>query len=247
MSDSEAGQEDRRRDERFPVSLRVDYEDAADLLADYTENLSNGGTCVASSRQLEAGTAVRLTLSFPGLIEPIVLDGIVRWSRAGDAPLIGIEFADGPTRAQLSALVERIRNGDPALVKRALRVLVVEDNPHVASLLVQGLGSRSGPSMTIDCRQAADGREALQLLKSHRFDAMIVDVYLPVLDGVTLIGMIRRELHQTELPILAVSAGGDSAQRAAMSAGANIFIDKPMRLRFVLDTIRTLVHLDGPR
>ena len=48
---------DRRGEERYAVALRVDYDDADDLIADYTENLSSGGACVASTRDVEIGMA----------------------------------------------------------------------------------------------------------------------------------------------------------------------------------------------
>jgi uncharacterized protein (TIGR02266 family) len=238
---SESDHDDRRRDQRFAVTLRVDYDDAADLVSDYTENLSNGGMCVVGSRVLPEGEAVRMTLSFPGLIDPIRIDGIVRWVRPGDSIMLGIEFVDGPARDQLAALVTRIREGDPALVKRTLRVLIVEDNPHVADMLRAGLGNRRASDLAVDCRIANDGREGLELLKEQQFDVLISDVYLPMVDGPTLIKVIRNELKMT-IPIVAVSAGGESAKRAALAAGADIFIDKPMRLGFVLETIRQLIR-----
>jgi len=240
--------DDRRREERHPVVLRVDYDDANDLISDYTENLSNGGTCVSGNRQLPVGTEVKLALSFPGLVEPIRLDGVVRWTKAGDEPMIGIEFAEGAARDELAAIVERIRENDPALVKRTLKVLVIEDNTHVAELIGNSLGRGSsglGKNIALDFRTAKDGREALELLRSNTFDAVIVDIYLPILDGASVISTIRGELKQRKLPIIAVSAGGDSARAMAMQAGADIFIDKPMRLRQVVDTMRTLMKLES--
>ena len=238
---------ERRKEERVPVTLRVDYDDADDLVADYTENLSTGGTCVAGSRELPEGTEVRLALSFPGLVEPIRVDGIVRWTRAGDEPMIGIEFLEGPARRQLDAMIGRIRDHDPTLIKRTLRVLLVEDNPHVAELVRSALGgtTRLGREHAVDFRVAHDGREALDQLRQERFDAIIVDVYLPVLDGASVISVVRNELGQDRLPIIAVSAGGASAREMAMGAGADIFIDKPMRLRQVVETMRTLMKLEG--
>ncbi|MCX5746839.1 MAG: response regulator, partial [Proteobacteria bacterium] len=72
-------------------------------------------------------------------------------------------------------------------------------------------------------------------------DALIIDVYLPVMDGPTVIAAARTELGLVDLPIIAVSAGGDSARKSALAAGANIFLDKPMRLRQVIDTIQRLL------
>ena len=241
--------DDRSFQDRPQLALRVDYDDADDLLADYTENLASGGACVAGTRVLPEGTQVKLILSFPGLIEPISVEGVVRWARQEDQPMIGIEFVEGTAREELAEVIGRIRHRDPKLMKRMLRVLVVEDNPHVAELLRHALGDTRtlGAHLAIDCRMASDGREALQLLRELHFDALIVDVYLPIIDGASLITAVRKELGHTNLPIIAVSAGGDSAHRAAMAAGANIFIDKPMRLRNVIETMRTIMKLDELR
>lgn len=240
----EAG--DKRRHERQAVVLRVDYDGADDLLGDYTDNLSLGGTFVATTRALPIGTDVRLVLSFTGLLEPIVIDGAVRWTREDDDPGVGIEFFEGPSLRRLGEVIERIRARDPRTVSRLIKVLVVEDNPHVANLIAQGLhGSarRDGEEVAFAFRTAGNGREALAHLAEESFDAMIVDVYLPIVDGAHVIATARGELGLSELPIIAVSAGGENARRAAVSAGADIFLDKPMRLRQVMDTMRALIGL----
>jgi uncharacterized protein (TIGR02266 family) len=235
--------EDRREDERFAVALRVDYDDADDLIGDYTENLSTGGACIASTRDVDVGSEVRLALSFPGLVSPIRVEGIVRWCRDD---MLGIEFVDG-VRTRLDGLIGRIRERDPGVVKPTLRVLVVEDNPHVAQLLRHGLGDDHNKSdIVFDCRFAADGRAALDMLGTQRFDVLIVDIYLPVLDGAGVITAVRQQLGLKDLPILAVSAGGDAARHAAMAAGATLFIDKPMRLKNVLARMREIMKLDPP-
>lgn len=231
---------DRRGDERYAVALRVDYDDADDLISDYTENLSSGGACVASNRDVDLGTEVRLALSFPGLVSPIRVDGVVRWCRDN---MLGIEFVEG-VRAKLDALIDRIRDRDPALVKRTMRVLVVEDNPHIAELLRHGLGDGK-TAVAFDCRLASDGRAAVEMLQEQRFDVVIVDIYLPVLDGTGVITAVRQKLGLADLPIIAVSGGGDSARHAAMAAGANLFIDKPMRLKSLLERMREIMNLEG--
>jgi uncharacterized protein (TIGR02266 family) len=232
--------EDRRSDERYAVALRVDYDDADDLVADYTENLSSGGACVASNRDVDIGTEVRLSLSFPGLVSPIRVDGIVRWCRDD---MLGIEFVEG-VRTKLDALISRIRVRDPELVKRTMRVLVVEDNVHIAQLLRHGIGDdRKSTDIAFDCRLAGDGHAALEMLRDQHFDVLIVDIYLPVLDGAGVITAVRQKLGLANLPIIAVSGGGDSARHAAMAAGANLFIDKPMRLKSVLERMREIMNL----
>jgi uncharacterized protein (TIGR02266 family) len=238
---------EKRRHDREPVTLCVDYDGADDLVGDFTDNLSSGGTFVVTTRELPVGTLVQLVLSFPGLLRPIAIDGEVRWTRdEADTPGAGIEFHSGPGREQLASLVDRIRSGDPGVVTKLFRVLVVEDNRHVAELIQDGLRGSSkrdfNGSVSFAFRSAEDGRQAVELLRRETFDAVIIDVYLPVLDGSKVISHARGELGLADLPIIAVSAGGDAARHSALEAGANIFLDKPMRLRQVIDTIQRLLQ-----
>ncbi len=238
---------DKRSNVRTPVTLIVDYEGAEDFLGDYTENLSRGGTFVLTSRQVEVDTTIKLVLSFPGLLAPISLEGIVRWTRAGEQPGLGIEFLDGAGRDRLAMIVERIEQRDTRIVARVLSVLVVEDNPHIAKLIQDGLEAtgRREPNMDLafTVASACDGAAALQLLKAHHFDVAIVDVYLPIIQGQAVIHQARRELGLVGMPIIAVSGGGEGARAVALEAGATVFLDKPMRLRSMIESIRELTKL----
>jgi uncharacterized protein (TIGR02266 family) len=249
------GDDDKRKSDREPVTLFVEYEGADDLVGDYTENLSSGGTFVATNRELPIGTNIQLVLSFPGLLEPIAIEGTVRWTRGsqnatevvaeGEEAGAGIQFTAGTARDQLAGLIEKINRRDPKTVSRLFHVLVVEDNRHVATLIQDGLKGSArrdfGGGVSFVVRQAEDGRQAIEILRKEQFDALIVDVYLPVIDGAKVIATARGELGLVSLPIIAVSAGGDTARKSALDAGANIFLDKPMRLRQVIDTIQKLM------
>jgi len=240
--------EENRRAARDAVTLLVEYDGADDLIGDFTENLSSGGTFVSTNRTLPVGTLVQLVLNFPGLLEPIALEGTVRWTRgdnaAGDAGA-GIEFSPGPSRTALAEIVDRIRIGDPRMMARLYRVLVVEDNHHVAELIQQGLAGSTrrdfGGAVSFAFTIAEDGRAALEILRDAPFDAAIIDMYLPIIDGAKVILMARQELGLVDLPIIAVSAGGDAARDAAIEAGANIFLEKPMRLRRMIETMQRLL------
>lgn len=242
------GNADKRRETRAPVILRVDYDGPDDLVFDYTENLSSRGVFLKTARRFTAGDRIRLMLSFPGLLEPIGLEGTVRWTREDIDAGVGVEFDDGASRKRLEELIERIRARDPRVVSRLIRVLVVEDNPHVARLIQNGmLGSTEryfGDRLAFNFRTAANGREGLDLLEHDSFDALIIDVYLPILDGASVITHVRKSERIRHLPIIAVSAGGDSARDAAMAAGADFFIEKPMRLRQLLETMGKLLDLE---
>lgn len=237
---------DKRHEIRTPVSLVVDYSGADDFLGDYTENLSRGGTFIHTTRDLPLGHQIQLVLSFPGLLLPISVDAVVRWRRDSEDPGIGVEFLSGAGRDKLAAIVDRIEQRDPKAVQRVLEVLVVEDNRHVSELVRNGLevsGRRGMTDVAFNVATADDGGVAMQLLKNNRYDVAIVDVYLPVIDGPVVIEQARRDLGLGRLPIIAVSAGGDAARALALAAGANLFLDKPMRLRQVIASIHELVHL----
>lgn len=226
-------------------SLLIEYANAADLVRDYTDHLTLGTVFLETSRAFAAGTHVQLQLSFPGLRQPLLLRGVVRVEPGrGEQPGVGIELEPAARRTTQDALVARIRQGDPELVARLLRILVVEDNPHVAHLIHNGLrgaGRRHfGADLAFDCRMADNGRDAIELLRDESFDALIIDMYLPVLDGVHVIEHVRAQPGLRALPVVAVSAGGESARDAALAAGANHFLAKPIRLRQITGLIGKL-------
>ncbi|HWU87176.1 MAG TPA: response regulator, partial [Kofleriaceae bacterium] len=236
-------------DAREPVTLFVEYEGADDLVGDFTDNLVSGSTFVATNRELPVGARVQLVLSFPGLLEPISVEGSVQWTRAegtdGDAGA-SIEFAPGAVR-DLAPVVEQIRQRDPRLVSRIFEILMAEDNRHVATLIQEGLRGSArrdyGGSISFVFRNVEDGRAAVEMIRREPFHALIIDVYLPILDGPKVIQQVRTELGLAELPIIAMSGGGDPARRAALDAGANVFLDKPVRLRQIIDAIKRLLAI----
>jgi uncharacterized protein (TIGR02266 family) len=243
--------DDRRRTPREPLTLKVEYGDAAELVADYTENISAGGTFVFTDRILAVGTEVRLVLSFPGLIRPLPLTGEVKWVREEPAEERGVgvafaaEAAESITR--LGSIIQRIAELDPELVTPVLRVLIVEDNPHVATLIREGLqaGARRelAGRLAFQSSTVTNGREALDALRSQPFDVLIIDIYLPVLDGAQVIAQIRADEKLKNLPVIAVSGGGQHARTSAENAGADFFLDKPMRLADIVATMRRLVGI----
>ncbi|HUQ06703.1 MAG TPA: response regulator [Kofleriaceae bacterium] len=220
-------------------ALRVDFDGSDDLVAEFDQTLSGGRAFFATDHPYGEGARVRLMLTFTGLRAPIVVDArVVSEPPADSDPGVIVELEE-PARAALAAVIERLRTRDPALVRRVLRVLLVEDNHHVADLIKGGLRTVTDDLM-FELKTAGDGREALKLLSTTPFDLAIVDIYLPVVDGAEVIRRARNELALGRLPILAVSAGGQSARDAAVSAGASEFVDKPVRLRQVVELVRKL-------
>jgi len=107
-------------------------------------------------------------------------------------------------------------------------MLVVDDSAMNRDLMERAL-ALEGAATTL----AADGQQAVQLLKTRpeAFDGVLMDVQMPVMDGLTAIRLIRGELGLSDLPIIAFTAGvRDEQQAAARAAGANDVLAKPMDL-----------------
>jgi CheY-like chemotaxis protein len=104
------------------------------------------------------------------------------------------------------------------------RVLIVEDNElnqQVAMEILSGAGVV--PSL------AGNGQEAVEIVQKQPFDAVLMDVQMPVMDGYTATRIIRMDLQMTDIPIIAMTAhamAGDQDKSAA--AGMNDHVTKPI-------------------
>jgi type IV pilus assembly protein PilZ len=107
---------DRRRDGRTPIELRVEYKRLNTFFADYTKNISRGGTFIGTERPLDIGTEFVFALDLPTLEEPLRLRGRVMWVTTVDEaskanpPGMGIEFrySSPDERRDMERLVERL-------------------------------------------------------------------------------------------------------------------------------------------
>jgi uncharacterized protein (TIGR02266 family) len=231
---------------RGPTSLVVDYEDADDLCLDFRHNLSGGQTFVQTDLPLKIGDEVTLNLTMPRLIKPLVIEGVVRWVRAisdGEQG-VGIEFSgfDQERQAAIEEDLQHIQNKDPAYVRPILKVLLVEDNPYVCKLVQEGLEAGRYPHAIVECTGVDNGRDALELMHTQSFDVLVIDIHMPLVDGATVIATIRKEELYKNLPVIAFSAGGQAAREEAMKAGADSFLEKPLRLKDILATMERLLE-----
>jgi DNA-binding NarL/FixJ family response regulator len=117
--------------------------------------------------------------------------------------------------------------------RRKLRVLVVDDDPNFAELLAVLLGE--DPQLTVVGR-AADGADGVELALRLRPDVVVMDVEMPVLDGVAAAQCIRRRLRTTRVVLISGSADPELDRRAE-SAGAAAFVRKSGDLRPILDSV----------
>lgn len=129
----------------------------------------------------------------------------------------------------------------PATAKRTYRVLLVEDNAFIGDMFAYGISKffaqRSG---RVSFDHAGDASSAREKLESVLYDLVIVDYYLPSEDGAAFIARLRRDPRFAKAPIVAISVGGRDAREATMSAGADLFLDKPVVLRDLFQTLQVL-------
>ena len=128
--------------------------------------------------------------------------------------------------------------------KDAVRALVVDDSKPVRSILVRILGD-----LGFDCLQAADGREALEILaREGRPDLVTVNLHMPVMDGFELMGRIRGVSALKGLPLVAVSSVHDPGMIGqALAAGAGAFVAKPFTAAAILEALATVGVRPAPR
>jgi uncharacterized protein (TIGR02266 family) len=235
--------------------LRLDYEAREDLAADYVTDLADGGLFIRTDLNLEIGSRIGVSLSFPGLLEPTVVECIVRWHKpqSPDTPReqvgVGVEFVGSlpEHRERVLALVGQLKK---PVTKRpsqpganTFRVLLVEDNTFVSELFrhaVLKLHHELVDYESHDLMTARTGHEALRMLGDKKPDVVILDHYLPGITGCSLVRRIRSMPDHQRTPILMISMGGDEIRREALASGATLYMDKPILLTQLLDTLRAL-------
>jgi two-component system KDP operon response regulator KdpE len=115
------------------------------------------------------------------------------------------------------------------------RVLLVDDEPQIVRVLEPSLRAAG-----FDVSTAADGTSALRLLASEGFDAVLLDLGLPDMDGLEVIARIR---EWSELPILVLSARDREAEKiAALDEGADDFVNKPFGMGELLARVRAMLR-----
>jgi DNA-binding response OmpR family regulator len=122
-----------------------------------------------------------------------------------------------------------------------MNVLVVEDEPKMASFLRRGLHEEG---YTVDVAQ--DGRDAAMQAAVREYDAIVMDIMLPRLDGLQLTAQIRREGNSTPILLLTAKDTPEDIVRG-LDAGADDYLTKPFRFDVLLARLRALTRRGGAR
>jgi DNA-binding response OmpR family regulator len=115
----------------------------------------------------------------------------------------------------------------------AQRILVVDDDPTIVRLLTVNLEMEGFQVLT-----ASNGREALEAVARERPDLVLLDVMMPVLDGLEVVGRLRRDPVTADLPVILLSAKAQESDiRHGMGAGADEYVTKPFDPSELIETI----------
>ena len=121
----------------------------------------------------------------------------------------------------------------------AIRVLLIDDDVRLHELLASYL-DQNGLTVTV----AADGRKGLAALEGGTFDAVLLDLMMPGLDGIEVCKRIR---GKSNIPIVMLTAKGDETDRVVgLELGADDYVAKPFSPRELLARLRAVLRRARP-
>ena len=125
---------------------------------------------------------------------------------------------------------------------RELHCLVVEDSPMMRQLLVFALSRVKQLKVT----EADDGVDGLRKLASGRFDIILTDINMPIMDGLKLVKRVRTDPVHKDVPIVVITTeSAEEDRQRALSLGANAYITKPIQAPQVIAKVKELLKIEG--
>jgi two-component system cell cycle response regulator len=121
----------------------------------------------------------------------------------------------------------------------AIKILAVDDSKTIRMVI-------QGAFRTYDCAlsEAANGEEGLALAAREKPDLIILDIEMPVMDGVTMLGTLRRDPQLKATPVILLSADSSRENVASMvTLGISDYLVKPFKEDTLLDAVRKVVPL----
>jgi two-component system chemotaxis response regulator CheY len=119
-------------------------------------------------------------------------------------------------------------------------VLVVEDSPTMRQLIVFALKRIRGLKIT----EANDGVDGLKKISADKFDLILTDINMPIMDGLKLVSLVRNDPNHKEVPIVIITTEGATEDKdRAMAIGANDYITKPIQTIKIIEVTKRLLNL----
>jgi CheY-like chemotaxis protein len=122
------------------------------------------------------------------------------------------------------------------------RIMVVDDDPDVRFIVTSLM------SLEFETTQASNGLDALEKIERYEPDLLLMDVNMPVMNGIACCAAIQRDPAFERVPVIFVSASSDPKVRAdAMAAGALAFFEKPFETTALIDAIHEHFRAAGAK
>ena len=119
-------------------------------------------------------------------------------------------------------------------------VLIVEDSPTMRQLIVFALKRIRGLNIV----EAGDGVDGLKKLSATKFDMILTDINMPIMDGLKLVSLVRSDPNYASVPIVIITTeGANEDKERAIALGANAYITKPIQTTQILDVAKRLLNL----
>jgi two-component system chemotaxis response regulator CheY len=118
--------------------------------------------------------------------------------------------------------------------------LVVEDSPMMRQLIVLALSRVRNLHVT----EADDGVDGLRKLATGKFDIILTDINMPIMDGLKLVKRVRTDATHKMTPIIVITTEGSTEDRKrALDLGANAYITKPIQAPQVIAKVKELLKI----
>jgi DNA-binding response OmpR family regulator/Tfp pilus assembly protein PilZ len=231
--------------------VRAEIRTPTESVISYGFDLTDTSIFVVTEWHAAIGTQVALRLSFPRILEPIDVTARITDIRVAGEPgepggiRLMFDPEPGDVDAKLTSLLDRVSAPHDAATiteERPCRVLLVDDSWLIRDMFAHGTARFFDRPGALAVDHAEDAEHAWGKLASSTYDLVIIDYFLPSEDGASLIARLRRDQRLADTPVVAISVGGRDAREATLSAGADLFVDKPLVFRDLFNTLRMLAE-----
>ena len=120
------------------------------------------------------------------------------------------------------------------------RCLVVDDSPTMRQLIVFAL--KRVPEL--DIVEASDGVDALKKLPGQKFDLVLCDINMPIMDGLKLLSLMKNNPVYKDIPVVMITTEGAAEDRdKGLALGARAYLPKPIQTNNLLKVVREILGL----
>jgi two-component system chemotaxis response regulator CheY len=120
------------------------------------------------------------------------------------------------------------------------KILIIEDSPTMRQLISFALKRLQGVHIV----EASDGVDGLKKLSTDKYDLILTDINMPIMDGLKLVSVVRNDANYRDTPIVVITTEGAQEDRErALALGANDYITKPIQAGRILDMAKTMLKI----